>query len=191
LRGCRRRPSQAQGHTSGTPKNGRSGAARRLARTVTRTYATRPPTRSAPSQRVRDPPAAIPQTTKDNVAITGTSTRTSWRSTVSGAITAASPRITNTLKILLPTTLPTTIPGSARAAAMIPVTSSGALVPKETTVRPITNGLIPSARAADAAPRTSNSAPATSKARPASNNNTSAALIGTGGEAGAPRSRVQ
>jgi hypothetical protein len=61
----------------------------------------------------------------------GTSTRTSWRSTANGAITAARPRITSTLNRFEPTTLPTTMPGSPRAAATMPVTSSGALVPKD------------------------------------------------------------
>jgi len=74
-----------------------------------------------------------------------------------------------TLKILLPITLPTMRSVAPRQAASIETATSEALVPKETTVRPITKGESPSQSASPLAPRTSSSEPTMSAASPSKN----------------------
>ncbi len=80
-------------------------------------------------------------------------------STFSGQRRAASPRISPTLKMLLPTTFPTARAALPRAAASRLTTSSGAEVPKATTVRPMITGRMRRARARLEAPLTNPSAP--------------------------------
>ena len=70
------------------------------------------------------------------------------------------------LAMLLPTTLPSASSGLSLSAAERLTTSSGAEVPKPTSVKPITKGLTPIARAIRIAPRMSASAPATSTTSP-------------------------
>jgi hypothetical protein len=100
----------------------------------------------------------------------GTSCRISWRSTTSGVISADRPRMNSTLKMLLPTTLPTARSVWPDSAAPTDTATSGALVPKATTVSPTTSGDRPNDSASFDAPRTSSSAPATRPTRPAMNN---------------------
>ena len=87
-----------------------------------------------------------------------------------GAMSAAMARMRPTLAMLLPTTLPTAIPPAPASAACTLTTSSGALVPKATTVSPITSGVRPRRSARLAAPRTSALAPPVSSAIPTSTN---------------------
>ena len=63
------------------------------------------------------------------------------------------------LKILLPITLPSARSACPASADTVLTAISGALVPKATTVRPITKGEMPNAAASFDAPRTSTSAP--------------------------------
>ena len=65
--------------------------------------------------------------------------------------------------MLLPTTFPSARSASPFIADITLTASSGALVPKATTVSPTTSGEMPIAEARLAAPLTRNSAPATSK----------------------------
>ncbi len=69
--------------------------------------------------------------------------------------------------MLLPTTLPRAMSEAPVKLARTLTASSGALVPKATTVRPITNGEMPKAEARREAPRTRASAPTTRKTAPA------------------------
>ena len=87
--------------------------------------------------------------------------------TSSGFRIAVMPRIENTLKILEPMMLPMEMSISFLMEAAREVANSGTLVPKATTVRPITKGEILNVAASRAAPRTSNSPPKTSTIRPA------------------------
>jgi len=75
------------------------------------------------------------------------------------------------LKMLLPITLPIAISPCPVKADRRLTTSSGALVPKATTVSPITSGETRSAAATATAPRTSSSAPAVSTASPTPSHN--------------------
>jgi hypothetical protein len=83
-----------------------------------------------------------------------------------GTSTALTPRISRTLMRLAPTTLPTARPGLPRTAASIPIASSGTLVPRDTTVRPIIMGRMPSQDARLVPARRSISAPMTSATSP-------------------------
>jgi hypothetical protein len=74
--------------------------------------------------------------------------------------------MSNTLKILLPTTFPTAMSVLSFNAVLTLTAISGELVPKATTVSPITNGEMPTAAAKREAPRTRISAPAIKKAKP-------------------------
>jgi hypothetical protein len=86
---------------------------------------------------------------------------------VRGVTTADNPKIIRTLKILLPTALPKAISPCPVALDITLTASSGALVPKATTVNPIINGDIPNAAADFAAPLTNASAPTISNTNPA------------------------
>ncbi len=68
--------------------------------------------------------------------------------------------------MLLPMTLPTAMSGLPSRVAPIDTISSGELVPKATTVRPMTTGLMPMLEASPEAPRTTSSPPTTSTAKP-------------------------
>ena len=67
---------------------------------------------------------------------------------------AAIPTITRRLKILLPTTFPMAIPGEPPVEAIMFTASSGAEVPKDTTVKPIIRSDIFNFFAIDEAPLT-------------------------------------
>jgi hypothetical protein len=73
----------------------------------------------------------------------GTSNRISCCCTANGIIIADKPRINRTLKILLPTTLPTAMSACPCHAEEMLTASSGALVPRATTVRPTIRGEMP------------------------------------------------
>ena len=70
-------------------------------------------------------------------------------------------------RMLLPTTLPTAMSVWPARLALRETASSGELVPKATTVKPITNGVIRAAAASREAPRTSISPPAPKARSPA------------------------
>ena len=76
------------------------------------------------------------------------------------------PRISRILIILLPTTLPIAISPLPSNADLVDTASSGALVPKATTVIPITNAETFSLPAIPLAPSTKRSAPTISRAMP-------------------------
>jgi hypothetical protein len=78
----------------------------------------------------------------------GTSNRTVLRCTTSGYIIPATPRIKSKLKLLLPITFPKAASVFPFTAEMTLTTSSGAEVPKETTVNPIARFDIPNFLAA-------------------------------------------
>ena len=98
--------------------------------------------------------------------ITGTSSRTSCCATISGVTKAATPRMKSTLKMLLPTTLPSARSAWPLKADITLTANSGALVPKATTVSPMTSGEIPHTAANREAPFTSHSALTTSRIKP-------------------------
>ena len=77
-----------------------------------------------------------------------------------GQTIAVSPRMRPMLAMLEPTTLPNARSDEPRSAAARVPASSGLEVPKETTVSPITTGVMPSRRARATEPRTSASPPA-------------------------------
>ena len=129
-----------------------------------------PANRITPSRRLIIPSKPISATRMDTPIIMGTSRRTNWRETMSGATMADTPKIKSTLKILLPTTLPTAISACPCSAEDTLTDISGALVPNATTVSPMTSGEMPIAAASLDAPRTSNSAPATNSPKPITNN---------------------
>jgi hypothetical protein len=76
-----------------------------------------------------------------------------------GKIAAPMPSTKQMLQIFEPTTLPIAMPPWPLQLALILTTNSGALVPKATTVKPITSGLIPSLMANSDDPFTNHSAP--------------------------------
>ncbi|GBF30890.1 hypothetical protein MnTg04_00841 [bacterium MnTg04] len=84
-----------------------------------------------------------------------------------GRTSAAAPSTRAILQMLEPTALPIAMSPRPRYAESTPTASSGLLVPKATMVRPATNGVIPSRRPIDVAPRTRQSAPSNNNARPA------------------------
>ena len=95
--------------------------------------------KATPDCQVTLPADAMPQTAADTAIINGTSLRTRRLSTRSGITTALLPSTTITLKMLLPTTLLTARESKPRRTELMLTNSSGALVPKDTTVRPITS----------------------------------------------------
>ncbi len=109
--------------------------------------------------------------------MSGTSNRTSCWSTTSGATRALRPSTNSTLKMLLPTILPSAMSGAPVRLACRLTASSGELVPKATTVSPITSGEIPIAAANRDAPRTRASAPTMRSTIPATKNNSIPAFM--------------
>ena len=89
-----------------------------------------------------------------------------------GAISALSPRINKVLNILEPTILPTLRSAAELIAPLMLTDASGALVPIDTSVNPITSGGILRALAILLAPLTNRSAPFTSSPIPTISNNT-------------------
>jgi hypothetical protein len=89
----------------------------------------------------------------------GISKRISWSFTLRGRISAVTPKMSPTLKMLEPRTLPRDTPEFALRAALTLTASSGELVPQAMTVSPTTRGGIPKRREIDTAPRMNASAP--------------------------------
>ena len=96
----------------------------------------------------------------------GISRRTVLRSTASGVMTAARPRIIRIFRILLPIMLPMVISALPFRAADMLTAASGALVPIATMVRPIIRGGIFNFAAISDAPSTNQSAPLTRRTNP-------------------------
>jgi hypothetical protein len=80
-------------------------------------------------------------------------------SMVNDPIAADRPRTNKILKVLLPTTLPIATSELPDNAPCTDTANSGALVPKATTVSPMTIGAIPNRVATEDAPFTNHSAP--------------------------------
>jgi hypothetical protein len=96
----------------------------------------------------------------------GISRRTTVGSLFMGFSTADNPSTRAMLQILLPTTFPTAIMLLPFIEDTRLTTSSGAEVPKATTVKPMTIGVIPRLRARLEEPLTSHSAPKYSNTKP-------------------------
>ena len=90
--------------------------------------------------------------------------------TLIGQMSAATPIRSRTFIMLLPMTLPRSISVEPEASELIDTASSGALVPKATTVRPIRVFETLKFVAIDEAPDTSQSAPLIKSANPAISN---------------------
>ena len=86
--------------------------------------------------------------------------------TTRGVISADTPRMNRTLKMLLPTTLPMAMSLLPWIAEPTETATSGALVQKATIVSPTTSGETPQDSASRLLPRTSSSAPMTRAPRP-------------------------
>src|SRR6056297_1000896 len=121
---------------------------------------------NSPFARLKFPSRERANVTIDKMIMSGTSTRISCLDTTRGTIIAETPRMNNTLNILLPTTFPTAILDCPESADSMLTASSGELVPKATTVRPMTSGEMPIREATLDAPRTSDSAPIIRKISP-------------------------
>ena len=123
---------------SGSAGSISSGSSRavRISQTV---LMTRPSKRATPDCQVTRPADAIPQAAAETARRRGTSLLTSRLSTFRGRTRALQPSTTNTLKMLLPTTLLTASASAPCATELILTKNSGALVPSETTVRPMTS----------------------------------------------------
>jgi len=120
---------------------------------------TRVRTSSAPSRRPTVPLAASAQNSSEIPSMKGISRRTIDARTRRGRNSAARARISPTFAMLLPTTFPTARSGVPLRAARRLTASSGADVPKATSVSPITSRETPSPSARRAEPRTKPSAP--------------------------------
>ena len=96
----------------------------------------------------------------------GTSLRIICRLILMGYMRAESPSIKRMFAILLPTTFPRARLLSPFREEIIPIVSSGELVPNATIVNPMTSGGTPKDFAKDDAPLISKSAPTTKIARP-------------------------
>ncbi len=97
--------------------------------------------------------------------------------TLKGRISAHIPKIRRIFAILLPTTLPIARSGEPLRAETIFTVNSGADVPNDTTVNPITSAGIPSFFDIEAAPRTNPSAPAIKITSPIIISSTSSIII--------------
>ena len=98
----------------------------------------------------------------------GSSRFMTWPSIAIGATRAAIPSTSPRLARLEPAMLPNAISVSPFKAPQILITSSGALVPNATTVRPTTYGDTPRDSATPDAPRTRNAPPRRRSIRPTS-----------------------
>ena len=121
-----------------------------------------------PACQVTFPADAIPHTAVDTAIKIGTSLRTKRLSTFKGRTRALPPRTTNTLKMLLPTTLLTANKSDPFRTELTLTNSSGALVPSETIVNPMTSCGIPSLSAKETDPLTNSSPPRNNKPIPIS-----------------------
>ncbi len=95
-----------------------------------------------------------------------------------GRMIAVQPTIRPMLAMLEPMTLPKEMAPRPCEAAMTLTASSGALVPKATTVRPITRGETPMSRASPVAPRTTVSPPNMRRASPTASSRMSRVMSG-------------
>ena len=121
-----------------------------------------PATNARPAIQVIRPPEAIPQVAIETPKRRGTSCFTKRLFTRSGITAALAPSTTSTLKIFEPTILLTAIASPALPPLRVEsrlTNSSGALVPKDTTVRPITIWGIPNNNESATEPATNNSPP--------------------------------
>ena len=119
-----------------------SGCSRavRISQTV---LITSPNSKARPACQVTRPAEAMPQTAAEMAIIRGTSRLTRRLSTRNGSTRALLPSTTITLKMLLPTTLLTARASAPCSTELRLTNSSGALVPRDTTVRPITSWGMP------------------------------------------------
>jgi hypothetical protein len=123
------------------------------------------------------PLRARPRVMNEMTVSSGMSMRMSRCSIARPLKTADIPRMNRMLKMFEPTTLPRLTSALPDSDAPTLTAISGALVPKATTVRPMTIGAMPSRVAIDDAPRTSHSAPSTRRTSPPSRNRIVEALI--------------
>ena len=123
---------------SGSAGSISSGSSRavRISQTV---LMTRPNNRATPDCQVTRPAEAIPQAAADTASRRGTSLLTKRLSTFRGRTRALQPSTTNTLKMLLPTTLLTASASAPCTTELMLTKNSGALVPSDTTVKPMTS----------------------------------------------------
>ena len=122
--------------------------------------------RASPACQVTRPAEAIPHTAAETAIRRGTSRRTSRLSTRRGITRALLPSTTITLKMLLPTTLLTARVSNPWDTELRVTNNSGALVPSDTTVRPITSWGMPKINDKVTAPCTKISPPPNSRAIP-------------------------
>ncbi len=130
---------------------------------------TRAVSRATPACQVTRPAEAMPHTAVDTANSSGTSRRTRRLFTFSGTIAALRPSTTSTLKMLLPTMLLTAMASPAGLPSIVEsrlTNSSGALVPSDTTVRPITIWGMPSSSESATEPATKSSPPPNSSRIP-------------------------
>ena len=109
--------------------------------------------------------------------LNGISTKSARRPTGTVVTIAVTPNIASVLKMLLPTIFPADISALPFSAENILTTNSGRLVPKATTVRPITTSLTRSRRAKPVAPSTIMSAPFSIMAIPNTIHKISSAIV--------------
>ena len=95
--------------------------------------------KATPNCQVISSEAAIPQTAVDTAKRRGMSLLTRRLSTLKGRKSALPPRTTITLKILLPTMLLKARLSDPVREELTLTNSSGALVPRDTIVKPITS----------------------------------------------------
>ena len=126
----------------------------------------KPATRIMASSRETNPSQATAAKITEAPSMSGTSRRVSPFSTITGRSTAARARISPRLATFDPMTLPITRPVLPLTAPTIDTNSSGAEVPKATTVSPTMTGGTPKMRAMRLPPRISTQAPPTSRAMP-------------------------
>ena len=127
-----------------------------------------PSTRVSTDVDVASSVAELPmaRSARDERSTSGSSLVITERSTAMGRIMAVTPMMTSMLKRLDPTTLPIASPADPLMADMTEMTSSGADVPKATTVSPTMRSEMPNRRAMAAEPSVSQLAPKSMSARP-------------------------
>ena len=122
--------------------------------------------RPRPSTRLKRPSDKSGSSAALVRSIKGSSRRKKGARVASGVTRALTPKMSPMLAMFEPITLPSAIPALPRSAAVRLAASSGALVPKATTVKPMTRELTPSRRARRDAKRTSRSPPTNSPPSP-------------------------
>jgi len=122
--------------------------------------------RNTPACNVNKPVDDIAQTAQEIAIKRGTSLLTILLFTLRGVINELMPKTTRTLKILLPITLLAASESLPFKIELKLTNNSGELVPRETTVKPITIWGIPKIKDKNMAPWINNSPPAKSKTTP-------------------------